>query len=362
MRVKTHSPTKTSISLFPSADFERRYQGVVNRLYEALSQHFLSREHLVFSPIRFIRRPFSDLVQCRAQSGSQALNFYIKFVRLKGKSKDEDERMIRNLEREVTVIRHLNGAFPVHGALAVPKLLAYFPEEKVVVTEESKGDQLLMLIAKTAKGFPGKRTLDALSSHCYIAGTWLNRFQRTAHLDFARKEQPEDLLGYVDLRLKKLLNAAQLKRGDVLSILKYIQKQLDACLEARPVLSATHGDFSLSNILAAKGRVIVLDFGMYRLASPYLDLSYFCQHMDDFLTNPLFVRSTTETLNRAFLEGYAPDFDAEHPLYRAYYVRHMVNHLVGLARVAGLSKVKRLYQNHQYRHCLSTLRKMISKG
>jgi len=361
-RLNNDDVEKATTALLRSPEVQERYDRVIGRLAETLAPDFKGDTPLRITPLSTIRRPFSDLVRCRAQSGSQSLGLYMKFVRLSGQDKEEDRRMIYNLEKEVAVMRRLSKTFPSDAPLSVPKILAYFPDETVVITQENQGLPLLTRIAKSAKGFPGKRSLSGLERHCHAAGEWLSTFHKIAPFDLGRQEAPADLPAYVRLRLEKLWKSAAFRQRDVASILSYIQKQIAAASNEKPALRGTHGDFSLSNILAAAGQVTVLDFGMYHQASPYLDVSYFCQHLDDFLTHPLYLQSTTTALNDAFLAGYGRDFDPRHPLYRAYYVRHMVNHLIGLSRFVSLTPLKRLYQKQQYRHCLSTLRKWISKG
>jgi hypothetical protein len=264
------------------------------------------------------------------------------------------------MQRDVEITSLLYERLRGNPAQSVPRIVAWFPEEKAVVTEESKGELLLNIIDNDAAGYLGRRVLEKLGAHCYSVGLWLEKFQRITATNARIPEFEKEIVGYVDLRLRKLRHASSLTEERYKTVLKYLERELRNVRQTDIYACGVHGDFGLSNILVDSDRVTVLDFTMYNIGLPYTDPSYLYQRMEGFLTKPFFQRGTIAFLQRAFLEGYQRGFDLQNPLFKLSRVRHMVNRLVDLAKTNGLPTIERLYQCWQYKKCLDDLKQIVT--
>jgi len=220
--------------------------------------------------------------------------------------------------------------------------------------EESVGERMLDIVARSASGYPRKETLKQIGGYCHAIGGWLKAFQTDVDVYSVEKQETVDLLEYVDIRLEKLRRLANLKEEERNFVLHVLEQFLKA-QDAEKVRCQVHGDLSLSNIIILRSQITFLDFAMYHIGSPYNDLSYFYQRLENFLTNPFFRCGTIRYLQEAFLDGYDPNFNQRQSLFLAYRVRNFVNRLVDLARTDGLPVVKRLYQQRQYKKCFDGL-------
>jgi len=337
------------------------YVRVTERMAQAPEAYFGAQTRPVFSIVRVIRRPFSDLIQCRAHFGHKSLGLYVKFARVDRNTAGERERILKETKREVAVGRTLFRFFSAEKAVSVPEVLAFFPDEIAVVTKEKKGLPLMSRIIQCAKGFPGAKKTGRLKQDCYSLGSALRIFQRVPPLDVGVEEHPSKLISYVDLRLKLLSEPGHLNAADRRAVLGYLERRLQEVGGQAPDFCSVHGDLSLGNILMAPEGVVFLDLGGYRQGAAAFDPAYFSQHLDAFLSDPRFFSRTIAHLKEAFFEGYQVDGMQESPLFRAYYIRNMVNHLLDLSRTEGLSLLKKGYQHWQYRQVLASLKNILRK-
>jgi hypothetical protein len=338
------------------------YQRIINLLTVDPQRYFGKPNAPTFLPVEFVSRPASHIIKCCVLFEASELYIYIKFFLVTGTSSHAAEQAVRRLETDVEITSLLYERLRGNPAQSVPRIVAWFPEEKAVVTEESKGDLLLNIIDNDAAGYPGRRVLEKLETHCYSVGRWLEEFQRITATNTRITEVEREIIGYVDLRLKKLWTALNLAENEYRAVLTYLQRELRNVRHTEMYACGVHGDFGLSNILVGSHQVTVLDFAMYNIGLPYTDPSYLYQRMEGFLTKPLFRRDTITFLQRAFLEGYQRDFDLKHPLFKVFRVRHMVNRLVDLANTNGLTTIKRLYQCWQYKKCLDGLKQIVTNS
>jgi len=341
------------------SELKTRYERVIEHFQGNAEAYFGASFSLKITPELIIRRPLSEVVKCAAFGKNKQLVIYMKFFRV-DKCKDEGQaQVMHRIRNEVTVTKKLYGSFPENQSNSVPRMIAFFPEEMSIVTEECKGEQLLKQIANSAKGYPGKKVMDELSAYCHLVGQWLKQFQKTPAIDLNHKDTPPSLIDYVDIRLKRLLAQARFKEQDRQDVLRYLEQQLGQSSDEKKSLCPAHGDLSLSNILVKKNQVSVLDFAMYRMDTPYLDPSYFCHQLEDFLAAPFFRKKTISILQKAFLDAYDPTFDSNAPIFLAYRVRHIINRLTGLSEMKGLSLIKNRYQQWQYKKYRSALHRLI---
>jgi len=345
-----------------NADLRAIYQRVVQSMTQGTEQYFGTVITPNFYLQRVIHRPFSEVMQCKVRFGEISKEIYIKFFLLKGNNQEDDARVLQNMNREAEVTKNMSALLSGNASVSVPKVIAYFPEERVLVSEGKKGAQLLQEVAKHAKGRPEKEVFKRLQAYCHGIGAWLNDFQKIPPMAIGKNEVTKKLIEYVDLRLEILCKSSHLDETMRSTVLDFLKKKLVLSAPERESACSVHGDFSLSNILVAPDQMTVLDFAMYRKGPRQFDPAYFYQHLEDFLTNPLFLKKTIASLQDAFLEGYQSHFDKRDPLFMAYHLRNAVNHLVDLSRTSQLSLIKKLYQKRQYRQYFSSLKKMVQAG
>ncbi|NOY84207.1 MAG: aminoglycoside phosphotransferase family protein [Nitrospirae bacterium] len=356
------SKSGTQVPQFYSEKQKAAYTRVTTRLAQESERYFGECVPPVFSIVRIFRRPFSDIIQCVVQFDQKSFGVYIKFPLVKENVEGEYERIHKNTKREVEVTKEFSSFFSNERAVSVPDVIAFFPDELVIVTKEKEGVPLMSLIAQTGKGKPGSEKLDLLKHACFQVGKALKVFQKMPVLNMGKDELPSNLISYVDLRLRLLLEHGFIQMKERLNVVNYLEKQLEKTDGQTLNLCSVHGDFALGNILISGDQVVFLDLGMYRQGPPSFDFAYFHQHLDDLITNPFFLGTTITHLQDAFLKGYSENFIRESPLFLSYYVRNMVNQLLDLSRTDRLSPIKKIYQKWQYRQYLSNLKKVIQKN
>lgn len=348
-----------SARMFSSSDIQRRYERVIECLSLGSQRYFGHSDMPVFVPVDLVSRPSSEIVKCRVRFETAELMVYIKLFLLRKTSKSGVDRIRCRMKGDVEITSLLYARLGGNAAQSVPRIVAYFPEEMVVITEESNGDPLLSVIDNYAGGSPRRKILEKLGTQCHSVGRWLNEFQRITATNSRIHELETKVIGYVDLRLRKLSTASNLTTSNYKAVLDYLERKLATVNQADIYACGVHGDFGPSNILVSSDHVTVLDFAMYNIGLPYTDPSYLYQRLEGFLTKPIFRLSTIAFLQRAFLDGYQQGFDLKHPLFEVSRVRHMVNRLVDLASTNELTTIKMLYQRWQYKKCLADLMRIV---
>lgn len=314
-------------------------------------------------PLFWIVRPESELVRCVARVEDQEFHCYIKFHRAYDRAPADRERALNRMREEASVTREVFARFRGNPSYSVPQTYAFFPEELAMVTKELPGRRLLDVLREKATGFTSKKIMDELVAHLQRVGGWLREFQRLNDGKLPESQDPAGhLMPYMTLRLEKLLKTGWLATSDVTRIKVFVAAQERALLGEFPRACRVHGDLSLSNVLVTPHSVGVLDFAMAGVSNVYEDLTYFFQRLDNLRVNPLFRDSTIRSLQHAFLAGSGDASIVEQPLFKAYQVRHIVNHLVDLSRSDGLNPLKRSYQHWQYRQRLSQLQDLIHQS
>ncbi len=344
---------------FHSENLKASYGRVTTRLAQESEHYFGESGFPVFFIARIFQTPFSDIVQCVVELNNISFGIYVKFSLVNKNVEGEHDRILKNTTREVEVANIFSEYFSNEQAVSVPEVIAFFPDEMAIVTKEKDGVPLMRLIVGSAKGRPGTGKLDLLKHACYSVGNALKVFQKMPLIKTGKIELPSNLVSYVDLRLKLLLETGSLAMRDYRNVLNFLEQQLGEIEEEALDFCSVHGDLALGNILISSDQVIFLDLGMYRQGPPSFDPAYFYQHLDDLNTNPLFLSSTIVQLQDVFFEGYSENSIRESPLFLSYYVRNIVNQLLDLSRRSHLHPIKRIYQKWQYQQYLFSLKKVI---
>jgi hypothetical protein len=348
--------------MFPNSDIQQSYERLIEILSLNPERYFGDATAPVFLPIDFVSRPGSEIVKCRVRIGESELVIFIKFFLFWRMSEAAAERIGRRIKDDIEITSLLYARLGANSEQRVPKIVAYFPDERAVVTEQSEGEPLLDVIAKSAGGYPRRKILEKLVTQCHAVGRWLKEFQRITATDSSISELEAEILGYVDHRLTKLAASSDLTKNEYNAILMYLERKLRAVDRKSIYACGVHGDFGPSNILIHADQVTVLDFAMYNIGLPYTDPSYLYQRMEGFLTKPFFRRGTIALLQQSFLDGYQTTFDPKHPMFEISRVRHMVNRLVDLTNTNRLPTLKMLYQHWQYTKCLNDLKQIVNQS
>jgi hypothetical protein len=134
--------------MFSSFDIQQSYERIVESLSLNPEHYFGNATPPILSPVEFVSRPGSEIVKCRVRCGDSELVIYIKFFLFWRTSENAAERIGRRIKDDIEITSMLYARLGADSAQRVPKIVAYFPEERAVVTEESKGDPLVDIIAK----------------------------------------------------------------------------------------------------------------------------------------------------------------------------------------------------------------------
>lgn len=349
------------LGLLETVDLKRRYERIIELLSRDPQRYFGEPMPPVFSPVLTLRRPSSELIKCHAQSEGRCFGLYIKFFLVKKDSQEYHDRLHQRMKNDADITCMLYESLQQNPAHAVPRVIAFLPDERAIVMEESVGQQLLQLIIQKGRGYPSQNVLDELASYCHSLGGWLRNFQNLTRTGMLLEPAQIDLVDYVNLRLARLEKFEPFfKRGFSESIRQYLARLLQQTPIEETFACGVHSDLALSNILVTADQVTVLDFSMYQVGHFCNDIAYLYIRLEHLLYQPFFTKKTISILKESFLKGYDDNFDTDHPLFMAYYLRHKINRLADLSKTRGLSLIKRYYQNHQFRKCLYDLNRFIA--
>jgi tRNA A-37 threonylcarbamoyl transferase component Bud32 len=345
---------------FLSPDLQCRYERVVQRLLAEPQRYFDGAAAPVFSPVLSLHRPVSALVKCRAASPHGSYGVYIKFFLPRRPTPEAHERAVQRLYKEVEVTRDFYTRLGANSVYAVPRIIAFFPEEKAIVMEESAGQRLLDVLLQKGRGYPTRSVLHELAHYCRAVGGWLKYFQSLTQSTTDTQLEHVDFLEYVALRLAKLQVSQCALRDEVAErLLGSLQRLLQRVPENAGKVCGVHGDLSLSNILVTANKVTVLDFSMYQTGSSYNDPAYFYSRIES-IYHWMITRSTTDFLQKAFIESYDNSIKNDEDQFRIYYIRHKINRLLSLSDLQNLSFFKKWYQKYQIFKCWKDLNRAIS--
>lgn len=360
VRRRTTGKGVTTSEVFHTAELKGRYERIVARLSEDHERYFDEPGPPVFTPLLSIRRPSSELVKCQVQAAHRSLNLYIKFFLVKNSSADYHERVTRRIKQDAEITNELYKALAPTSRYAVPRIVACFLEDRVMVLEESDGQPLLNLIMKKGRGNPSAAALDELTGYCHDIGAWLKNFQNFTRVSMKQQVHRDNFMEYINIRLAKLESSPSFLRwANAESIRHAVKKILQDAPQDESFSCGVHSDLALSNILATLDKVTVLDFSMYKTGCRYNDPAYFYARLHNLLYQPFIKKYVIQILQESFLQGYESLNIANDSIFRAYYIRHKINYLVDLVRTNHLPIVKRYYQNYQFRRCLRDINALI---
>ena len=302
------------------------FEAILARLRAESNEHFgVADARLV--PVRYEERPFSHLLRvgvCRHDSATPDAHVFVKIF----KPKPADggvEKMRRRVAHDFEVTRRIYEAMAQWDDLGAVRPVACYVDHLAVVTEQADGETLLARLEAHATWFPPAETREALCEVLARVGRWLRAFQSIDGA--AGRISLGDLRGYVDLRLKRLVEHGVMTEVDRLRVLQHLET-LGAAMRPMDFTDAiVHADLAPANILVSERRVVVLDFAMTNRGSYLHDISRLFLQLELLRAKPKFRGSLIRSLELALLRGFDPSLTPEHPLFRALLMLHRVNHL-----------------------------------
>jgi hypothetical protein len=279
-----------------------------------------------------ISRPSSEVikVEFRRQNG-ESVCLVVKMFKPKKICVDTITALKEKVRNDFEVTQRFFESFKEYAGYSTAEPVICFPEMLAVVMKESQGMNLRDLIAKKARLYPSKATMNTLVEQSHRCGEWLRLFQTLTKKSIQAKLSLPNLIKDIDHRLKRLEHGKRINTDWRARILRYLENEAAVVQESDLALCGVHADFSPSNVLVNDHEVIVLDFTMYRIGSVYHDLSYFHRYFENFLHKPIFRSGTIAALQDSFLKGYGKMVNPASPIFRIFKMRHVICHFVGIA-------------------------------
>ena len=246
-------------------------------------------------------RRLSEIAQVELGFPGSRMGVYIKIHR---HPNAPAERVYQKARLEFDTLSYLYERLRGVPGCAVVRPIAFFPEHPTVVTEAAEGRNLHGLLKQDGPFWRSRARLARLGQHCREAGVWLRHFQAVTNQG---RQAPLPLDPLFRTIRDDLAFCHQ--HGLSPARIRGLEAYLDTCrvrLSHQPFpVVGQHPDFQADNILVCPGGVTVLDFTSFRYGAPWSDSARFVAHVQLLRKNPAFTRSRTETLCRAFLDGYA---------------------------------------------------------
>jgi len=304
---------------------------IVSRVVEKLKNDScvdLDRKHTLKSEVLAVQhRRRSKIFKLKLIFGTEEKDICVKMVTPSSPTTRElfEERVKKEYRTLIMAYENFR-PFPEYS---VVKPIACFPELLVVISEYFCGETLQSVLRKKARLFPSSTNMELLEKYCYSCGEWLKLFHGFTQKEPKEKLRVDEVIEYIDMRLMRLVSNSQIHFDEKLQrqVIDCVRKNLEAVKARDLLMTGQHSDFFPGNILVNAGKVVVSDFTMFSYGSIYQDFTYFYQHLDAMLTNPLYRRETVSRLQRSFLSGYGRDIDRWGPMFRIFQILQKVNSL-----------------------------------
>jgi hypothetical protein len=310
-------------SSIPAQD-RARFDAIFARL-EAQSQACFGTPGVRLETVGYENRPYSWICRAalRVSAAASGRHVFVKIFKPKDPAAGIDlAARVRQDFATTCAIHSFMTPWPDLGAV---KPIACYDDALTIVTEEATGTTLLDRLQQDASWFPDAARVEALAKALETVGRWLKCFQ--GFQPGVNVVSIESLRGYVDIRLKRLVDRhamAAAQREQILAHLHALGRLVDSA-DLREV--AVHADLAPANILVSERGVVVLDFAMTGRGTAMQDLSRLHMQLDLLRAKPPFRRRVITALEEALLRGFDPAISPRHPLFRLSSMLHHVNHL-----------------------------------
>ena len=150
--------------------------------------------------LRVAARRLSDVARAELQVGSRRDAVYIKIHK---HHRSSPERVLAKAELEFTTLSHLHPRMRAIPRCGVARPIAFFPEERAVVTAEVGGENLYQTIKAGVRRWSAPATRRRLATWCEESGVWLRHFQEITAQGTSAPVPADTLLAHFDRLLAR---------------------------------------------------------------------------------------------------------------------------------------------------------------
>jgi hypothetical protein len=245
-------------------------------------------------------RRLSEVARVELGFPASTVDVYVKVHRHPNAPAD---RVHRKAQLEYDTLSYLYERLQGVPGCSVVRPIAFFPEHPTVVTEAVQGRNLHGLVKRDGVVWRPGAGLVRLERHCRDAGTWLRHFQGLTDQGRTERMPVEALLRRMREDLEFCV-AHGLRANRAADLAAFAEARGARIGDRSFPVVGQHPDFQPDNVLVCADGVTVLDFTSFRYGAPLSDVARFVAHVEVLRKNPLYTRSRTDRLSRAFLDGY----------------------------------------------------------
>jgi len=216
----------------------------------------------------------------------------------------------------------------------------------------------MRLIGTSSKWY-ARGDQEAMERYCRLAGEWLREFQSLTRQS-SREFNLERLVGYCDARFYVLISDART------GIDEPFRARFEAALRRRhqenkaklDLITGCHHDYSPHNIIAARDRISVIDFGEFNYDCYLYDVCRFWFQLECMKSSPLFRTARVAGLQATFLSAFGA-IDPKDPAFQLILSRYYLARLATLVRNGLRPGLKTWVDRRLYRNCVAWLRAQV---
>ncbi len=308
---------------------------------------------------KILKRPLSVVARVHVRLADQATEtVYLKYYRsLPGKD------MAEVVQRDFDTSLFWWERFKQSERFNVIEPLYVDVVNHVMLTRESKGDDIQTYLNKSGHLFGTFDDKDKIMEMMRLCGGWLRYFQDIP-VDAGEENRItlEYLLDYINLRMDRIVEKTHIGFDAALQekVNRYLRDQWARMDAGDNTISYLHSDFSLSNVLFDEKGVTVLDFTKKETGSVYKDLTRFFHQLILLSYKPSFKKAFVNEMQRQFLQGYGDGAVHEKPLFRIFLMIHVINHLGKSARFWEQSTRGKLYNRWVVYNVMKRIKKAVA--
>ncbi len=309
--------------------------------------------------LQVFHRPFSIVYKILIHFSDESERIYY----LKYYQREANKNKPEVVERDFNTTQFWNDHFKDHKEFNVIKPVYYDKQKFILISEESKGQNLSQLINTYGQFFPSLNAQKKLLNMLALVGKWLRYFQ-SIPIEGQYEELGLDyFLDYVEIRLTRLVDNKKVAFDSTLKkqVIAFIERQWAKKADADLQYCYIHSDLSLSNVLIYKDSITVLDFNEKETGLIYKDLTRLYHQLHLLYHKPVYPRRLIKNLKTAFLRGYGNEEIHNHPLFKMYQMIHIINHLGKTARYWEHDFIENIYNRWMVRNTLKELHKLVAK-
>lgn len=334
------------------ASYPFTIEEIVNKISEKHNLEVASHKVLEVQ-----KRPFSIVfkiaLRCRAV---EDFNIYLKYMH-----KQYEQKSPHKVKRDYDTTLFWWQRFEENDSFKVIEPLYYSGEEYVVATRESKGSPISVYLNKIGQIFPSSQAHVKILEMLNLVGGWLKYFQQIPIEENPEAVSLSYILEYINERMDRMVSKTKIGFDVTMQerVNNFIRTQWELCTQQDKALSYLHSDLSLSNVLYNEGTVTVLDFSKNTTGSVYKDLSRFYHQLNLLSLKPTFQTKFVNYLKDEFLIGYGDEQIYENPMFKIYYMTHLINHMGKSARFWEQSLRSRTYNRWVVYKTMKKLKEMV---